>query len=214
MSLSLLEEYIETGNAPAMDHLLHNNPSLSKQKTSHDISPILLACYYHKPQLIKVLLKHIDYIDIFEASAIGLLEDVVTLIDEDPNLLSTYSDHGFTALGMACHFGNEAVVRHLLLKGADPNQVSNNGYQVNPLFTAVSSNFDAIAKLLVEAGADVNVVQASHTPLHAAAENGNIEMLILLLENGANVNARNENGETPAQLAAAKGHHEIAKILA
>jgi len=214
MSLSLLEECIESGDAIAMDNLLHNNPSLSKQKTSHDISPLLLACYYNKPQLIKVLLKHIPKIDIYEAAAVGLIKEVSELIEDNPSLLSSYSDHGFTALGMACHFGNEDIVRYLLLKGANPDQTSNNGYQVNPLFTAISSNFDGIAKLLIEAGAEVNIRQLGNlTPLHAAAENGNIEMLISLLENGAYVHIKNDNGQTPSDLAAAKGHHEIAKIL-
>lgn len=214
MSLSLLEEYIESGDAYAMDNLLHNNPSLSNQKTSHDISPLLLACYYHKPQIIKVLLKHIAKVDIFEAAAVGLITELADLIEAEPTLISSFSDHGFTALGIAVHFGNEDIVRHLLLKGANPNQTSNNGYHVNPLFTAVSANFDGISKLLIEAGAEVNVIQSGNlTPLHMAAANGNIEMLIILLENGAVVHIKNENGETPSDMAAAKGHHEIAKIL-
>src|SRR5690554_4909553 len=214
MSLSLLEEYIESGDSFAMDNLLHNNPSLAKQQTSHDISPLLLACYYNKLQIVKVLLKHIDKVDIYEAAAIGLLNEASEIIDADPSQLSSHSNHGFTALGMACHFGNEEIVRYLLLKGADPNQTSDNGYHVNPLYTAVSSNFEAIAKLLVEGGAEVNIIQAGNlTPLHAAAANGNIEMLILLLENGANVLIKDDNGQTPADFAEAKGHHEIAKIL-
>lgn len=214
MSLSLLEEYIESGDSFAMDNLLHNNPSLATQKTSHDISPLLLACYYHKLQIVKVLLKHIDKVDIYEAAAVGLINEAAEIIEADPSQLSSYSNHGFTALGMACHFGNEEIVRHLLLKGADPNQTSDNGYNVNPLYTAVNANFDAIAKLLVEGGAEVNILQAGNlTPLHAAAANGNIEMLILLLENGANVLIKDDNGQTPANFAEAKGHHEIAKIL-
>jgi ankyrin repeat protein len=214
MSLSLLEEYIESGDSFAMDNLLHNNPSLAKQETSHGISPILLACYYNKLAIIKVLLKHIDKVDIYEAAAVGLLNEAAEIIEINPSVLSSYSNHGFTALGMACHFGNEEIVRHLLLKGADPNQTSNNGYNVNPLYTAVSSNFEAIAKLLVEGGAEVNIIQAGNlTPLHAAASNGNIEMLILLLENGADVLIKDDNGQTPAHSAQAKGHHEIAKIL-
>src|SRR5690606_12812607 len=159
MSLSQLEEYIESGDAIAMDNLLHNNPSLSKQKTSHEISPLLLSCYYHKPQIIKVLLKHSSSIDVFEAAAVGLLDELSAAIDADPSLLSSYSDHGFTALGIACHFGNEDIVRELLLKGANPNQTSSNGYQVNPLYTAISAGFDGVAKLLIEAGAEVNIIQ-------------------------------------------------------
>ena len=71
-----------------------------------------------------------------------------------------------------------------------------------------------VAKMLLEAGAKVNVAQQSGaTPLHSAAQNGNIELLIVLLEAGAEVNARMEGGKTPANLAAEKGFSDIAKIL-
>src|SRR5690554_2017762 len=111
MSLSLLEEYIETGNSMAIEDLLNGNPNLSKQRTSHEISPLLLACYYNKPQIIKVLLKHIDELTVHEASAANLLEQVQAMLENKPDLLDNVSDHGFTPLGMATHFGNEDVAR-------------------------------------------------------------------------------------------------------
>src|SRR5690554_500841 len=215
MSLSLLEEYIEAGDGVAIDNLLHNNPSLAKQKTSHDISPLLLACYYKKHQLVKLIIKHLEEVDIFEAAAADLIENAIELLNENPNLLNQYSPHGFTPLGMATHFGNENIVRFLLRNGADPNLASENGYRVYPLYVAVDADFEGIAKMLVEAGAEVNVIQASlMTPLHAAAKNGNIEMLILLLEKGALVDLKNDAGKTASELAFEKGHQEIAKILA
>lgn len=214
MSLSLLEELIEKGDGLAIDNLLHNSPSLVKQKTSHDISPLLLACYYKKQHLVKILLKHQPSVDFFEAAAADLIEAINELLKANANLLNEYSPHGFTALAMATHFGNENIVRYLLKQGADANLSSKNGYHVYPLFTAVDSNYEGIAKMLVEAGAEVNVTQASlMTPLHAAARNGNIEMLILLLERGASVHVKNDYGQTPADLAYEKGHREIAKIL-
>ncbi|MGK6353253.1 ankyrin repeat domain-containing protein [Parapedobacter sp. DT-150] len=214
MSLSLLEEYIETGNTLAIDDLLNGTPTLSKQKTSHDISPLLLACYYNKPQIVKVLLKHIDELTIHEAAAANLLEQVQAMIEDHPDSLDEVSDHGFTPLGMATHFGHEDIVRFLLAKGADPNIQSQNGYSVYPLHAAIGSGFDGIAKMLIEAGAEVNVFQASRTsPLHVASQNGNIDLIILLLENGALVDIKNDMGKTAADLAAEKGHAEIATIL-
>ncbi|HEY0897750.1 MAG TPA: ankyrin repeat domain-containing protein [Sphingobacteriaceae bacterium] len=52
------------------------------------------------------------------------------------------------------------------------------------------------------------------TPLHSAAHHGNIELLIELLEAGADVQAKMEDGRTPADMAAGQGFSEIAKILA
>ncbi len=214
MSLSQLEEYIETGNTRAIDDLLNGNPSLSKQKTSHEISPLLLACYYNKPQIVKVLLRHLDELTIHEAASADQLEQVQAMLEDHPDLLDIVSDHGFTPLGMATHFGNEEIARYLLAKGADPNIQSQNGYNVYPLHTAIGSNFDGIAKMLIEAGAEVNVLQTSRiSPLHLAAQNGNIDLIILLLENGASVEIKNDMGKTASDLAAEKGHVEIANIL-
>ena len=55
--------------------------------------------------------------------------------------------------------------------------------------------------------------QAGVTPLHSAAQNGNLDMLILLLEAGAQVNVRMEGGKLPADLAREKGFVEIAEAL-
>src|SRR5690606_1849846 len=121
MVLGLLEEYIENGDGVAIDNLLHNNPSLARIKTSHDISPLLLACYYNKPQLAKIILNHLEDIDIFEAAAVGLQEETAKILRNNPQLLNQFSDHGFTPLALATHFGNEDMVRHFLRLGADPN---------------------------------------------------------------------------------------------
>ncbi len=215
MSLSILEEYIETGNAAAIDDLLHGNPSLAQERTSHDISPLLLACYYNKPQIVKVLLKHLERATIHEAAAAGLEEEVIQALANDGSIIDQISDHGFTPIGIASHFNREDIVRYLLYKGADPNLQSQNGYNVYPIHTAAGNSYLGIAKLLVEGGADVNVFQASrHSPLHLAAQNGNIDMIILLLENGAAVEVKDDSGKTAADLAAEKGHGDIARILA
>ena len=75
-------------------------------------------------------------------------------------------------------------------------------------------NFNEIAKMLILNNAHINCVQkAGITPLHSAAQNGNIEIIILLLEKGANVSMRMEGGKLPCTLAQEKGFMEIAEIL-
>jgi ankyrin repeat protein len=214
MDQDLLEEYIQTGNSFELDNLLKGNTKLASLKTSHQVSPLMLCCYYKKPELAEIILKYVDDITFFEAAALGKKELIEKKLEDDPNLIQEFSDDGFTPLGLASYFGNEDVVRFLLLKGAEPNISSQNGYNVYPIHSAVASNYDMIAKMLLEAGADVNVVQMSGaTPLHSAAHNGNIELLIVLLEAGANVEAKMEDGKTPADKASEKGFVEIAKIL-
>ena len=214
MSLELLEEYIQTGNASGITELLKANASLAKLKTSHQISPLMLSCYYKKPDISKIILTYSGEPDIYEAAAVGKFDSIANIIYQHPEYVNTFSEDGFTPLGLACYFGNYEIARYLLLKGAEVNTPSKNGYNVFPLHSAVAENRADLTKILLEAGADVNIAQASGiTPLHSAAQNGNIEILISLLEAGANVNVRMEGGKTPADLDNEKGFSDIAGIL-
>lgn len=214
MSLTVLEEYIETGNFQDLDLLLSRDPSLVNQNTSHDISPLLLACYYHKDKIVHTILKYITRITIHEACATGLADQVRTMLEQKPEVANELSNHGFTPLGIAAHFNKEDIVRILLQHHADPNISSQNGYSSYPLHAALNNNNDNISKMLIEAGAEVNIVQNGRiSPLHLAAQHGNIDLIIVLLEQGADVSARTEYNLTAADLASEKGFHEIADIL-
>ena len=214
MDQDLLEEYIQTGNSVELNALLEANPKLAGIQTSLKVSPLMLCCYYKQPELSEIILRHVESITFFEATALGKKDMVDEALIENSDMVLGFSDDGFTPLGLASYFGNEDVARLLLLKGADPNVCSQNGYNVYPIHSAVAANYDMIAKMLIEAGANVNVVQMSgDTPLHSAAQNGNIDLLIVLLEAGANVNAITEGGQTAADKASENGFGEIAKIL-
>ena len=67
-------------------------------------------------------------------------------------------------------------------------------------------------KLLIANGADVNV-NIDGTPLHPAAFKGDKEIAELPISKGADVDAKDENGDTPLNWAAAGGHKEIAELL-
>lgn len=214
MSIIILEQYIETGNHQDLEHLLNNNTNILKEKTSHNISPLLLACYYNKQQIVQVILKFTTSITIHEACAVGILQHVQMMIEHKKDIIEEFSTHGFTPLGIASHFNKEEIVRLLLLHKADPNIPSQNGFQVYPLHTALNNNHSDISKMLIEAGANVNIKQhGGFTPLHFAAQHGNIDLIIILLELGAEVTTLNDAGESAADLAAKKGYREIAEIL-
>lgn len=210
----LVEEYIQTGNNTALKELLNLKPDLAHGRTSLKVSPLLLSCYYKKPEISETILKFIKDPDIYESAATGKFDSLASNIYTNPDLINSFSDDGFTPLGLACYFGHEDSARYLLLKGAEVNTCSQNGYNVYPIQSAVAANNTDIAKILLEAGADVNVRQISGvTPLHSAAQHGNIELIILLLEAGANVHSTTEDGKTPADLASLAGFNELAKIL-
>ena len=71
---------------------------------------------------------------------------------------------------------------------------------------------EAIA-VLVDAGADINKRgEDGFTPLHYAAEQGHLEAVKRLVSLGAK-NLKNDDGETPAELAKALGHQIIFHYL-
>ena len=53
----------------------------------------------------------------------------------------------------------------------------------------------------------------NNTPLHRAALEGNLDLVISLVNSGANINAVNTVGKTPLHMAAGRGHTEIVKYL-
>jgi ankyrin repeat protein len=214
MSLQQLEEYIINSDLIGLNTMLTQNPELATARTSHNVSPLMLSCYYKKPQVTEFLLKYLEEINLFEAAASGKFDAVAHLVYTHPDAIDAFAEDGFTPLGLACYFGQSEVARYLVLKGADVNQPSNNGFNVYPIHSAAAGNYTDIVRMLIDNGAQVNVKQqAGATPIHSAAQNGNLEMLILLLEHGAEVNTRMEGGKLAADLAREKGFDEIAKIL-
>ena len=80
-----------------------------------------------------------------------------------------------------------------------------------PLMLAALNNKLPLAKLLILRGADVN--QAGWTPLHYAATRGHIEMMRLMIDNSAYLDAESPNGTTPLMMAAHYGTPMAVKLL-
>ena len=64
-------------------------------------------------------------------------------------------------------------------------------------------------------GADINSYEAStgHTGMHVAAANAHVDAMALLLENGADANAKDRNLETPLLLATRTGQIDSVQFL-
>ncbi len=54
---------------------------------------------------------------------------------------------------------------------------------------------------------------ANATPLHDAVLTGDVELVELLIANGADVDARDVRGYTPLHFAIQEGHTQVAKVL-
>tara|TARA_B110001450_G_scaffold197674_1_gene186291 strand:- start:924 stop:1844 length:921 start_codon:yes stop_codon:yes gene_type:complete len=79
--------------------------------------------------------------------------------------------------------GNAPAVKALLESGYDLN-----ADESNALWTACDAGWPAVVKILIEAGADVNVIDAGGTALSNAAYKGFTVIVAMLLKAGADVN--------------------------
>ena len=72
-----------------------------------------------------------------------------------------------------------------------------------------------VVKLLLKEGENIDVKDTSNdmTPLHAATMFGYAEVAKILLDNDADIDAKNEDGVTPLHYASFNGHTEIVKLL-
>ena len=81
-------------------------------------------------------------------------------------------------------------------------------------YPAKASAYQRILKLLIAVGADVNATDNSkETPLHLAAEVGQVAVVNALIAAEADVNATNNYRETPLHLAAKWGRLEVMRAL-
>jgi ankyrin repeat protein len=207
-------DFIKSGDAPNLKTLLENDPILADGKTDQGISFLQLSAYYRNGEVTELIRAKKKNIDLFEACCIGDIENVKNSLDIQPKLINTFSNDGFTPLGLACFFGHFEIVKYLVERGAEVNIPSSNSFKVAPIHSATAISNYEITELLIKNGADVNAKQQSGvTPLHSAAHNGKIEITKLLVKHGADVNAKTVDGKTPLDMAEEKSFTEAANFI-
>ena len=155
---------------------------------------------------------------------------VKVLLDNGAEVNAKGND-GNTPLHIAARADASAMVKVLLENGADVNAKDNKGRTL--LHVAARADASAMAKMLLENGADVNAKDnEGYTPLHWAAYVGYdyegegwgwpywavtakdaAATAVVLLENGAEVNAKDNAGRTPLYRAEQYDAVETAEVL-
>jgi ankyrin repeat protein len=205
---------IRAGDLAGVDRLLTERPYLAGSSDAGGLSAVTVAAYHHRQPILDRILAANPELDRFEAAIVGDLPRLAELLSEaDAEPIDQRSADGFTALHLAAYFGRLRL-EELLDRGADPSAWATGSLRVQPLHSAVSAGHEAVARLLVEHGADPDQAQdGGYTPLHAAAQNGLSELCDFLVANGANPGALTEDVLTPADLAARAGHLDLAAHL-
>ncbi len=183
---------------------------------------LYFAASQKNPELMSVLLKagadpsiadKEGMTPLMEAALAGLTENVKLLIDAkaDLNVTRRWSDGWRPAIVFALHDRNWESAEALLDAGANVKWASMADGMSSLMFavsTSVKGGNDESAQLrvvqkMLKAGADVNAQSRYNgaTALHIAADTWDEAITKLLIEAGANVNAKDKEGRTPLDVA-------------
>ncbi|MEE9292910.1 MAG: ankyrin repeat domain-containing protein [Acidobacteriota bacterium] len=180
---------IQQGDAARVTELIDAESDLVNARDPDGNSALLIATYTGRREIFELLLQRGAGVNLFEASALGLRENVAAHVERDSALINTYSHDGWTPLHLAAFFGQRETVEMLLDRGADVNARSHNqkfGKENTPLHAAAANHHTKTAELLMNRGAEIDARDGSgFTPLALAAGTKNDILMILLLERGA-----------------------------
>ena len=194
------------GQIKVAELLLERNPNVDVQGGWWNETPILAAARISSrrtaEEMVRMLIK--AGADVGTADAEGATAmhrfaangatKVLKVLIENNAPLDTKDEEGTTPLMLAVEEGRQSAVDLLVTSGADVNLKSN--YGLTALHFACEQP-KSIPTLLAH-GCEINAYDSKGTTaLQRAARELNVSAVRLLIENGANINIRDEAGMTP-----------------
>ncbi|KAJ8026830.1 Transient receptor potential cation channel subfamily A member 1-like [Holothuria leucospilota] len=179
-------------------------------------TPLHAACESSNLETVKLLLQRGARVDsrnsdqmtpLHKACLTNRHRIVDFLLQNGANVERTDKDN-FTPLLIAASEGHTATIQVLLRYKA--NISARDKHDKTAIFWAAEEqNFEALQVLLDHEGAKDLIDESDrydNTALHIASEKGFLAIIKLLLDRGADVDAKNEDEMTPLHLAAQNGH--------
>lgn len=130
-----------------------------------------------------------------------LLDRVRFYLEEENVDVDSTDRTGSTALHGASDNGYIEIANYLISKGADVNTTKS--HRIDPRFRSItllicaaSSGYVEIAKILIQNGAKIDTVVEGRNLLDEAIFSNNLEMIILVISNGLDINRHNDLGIT------------------
>ena len=146
------------------------------------------------------------------AAFLESVDEGLRLLKAEPDLISARDGLGETPLHYLAVENQLDAVRALVERGAEVNTLNECGG--TPLSEAASLGYLELVKYLLSVGAKLRIEGQKEPILHEAVRSESAELVNLLLEAGAEVNAANDIRQTPLHLAAQDDKNlELARLL-
>lgn len=229
-----LSDAVRAANLERSQELIKSGANVNEAEPD-GTTPLLWAVYHSSHDLVQALLdagadpnvaNELEITPLLQASRYGDAAMISALLEGGAKLTEA-SAGAEPPLLAAARSGSVDAIKVLLDAGADANGVEPVDHQTALMWAVAEGHLQA-AKTLIDAGADVNrqarlselterknadFPSGGFAALHWAARNGDEPMISLLLEHGADINARNGDTSTPMMLAIVNDRFDIAASL-
>ena len=186
--LSDLQKAIESANADAVKKILDEGVDVNARRPFDGFTPLMMAAQNGATEIGQMLIDR------------GARIDEPSVLDE-------------TALTFAIERDDHTFVTMLLKNSAKVDYKTK--LDQTPLLIAAGKGFAQIAGELIADGADIEagVLNGKTTPLIKAAARGHLEIVKMLLEKNAGINAKEKGIWTALMLASQNGFADVVRLL-
>lgn len=172
----LIENIIDLNYVPQSINAAGNDEDDEDEQEDIDVPLIIMACEKDNLDIVKILYYNNANINV--------------------NIIRPDGELSFNPLSAAILKENIDIIRFLLDNGANLNIISER--DITPLKLAIlQQNYPVLIELIDKYNADVNFPYDRNAPLHFACERRVVAAIDILLERSANINQRDNNGNTP-----------------
>uniref|UniRef100_A0A8C4S0S1 Espin n=1 Tax=Erpetoichthys calabaricus TaxID=27687 RepID=A0A8C4S0S1_ERPCA len=177
------------GDLASLRLLLEHNPSVINAQTKNGATPLYLACQE------------------------GHLEVVQYLVKDRGAGPHIRANDGMTPLHAAAQMGHNTIIVWLVSCFTDISLSDPDDDGASAMHFAASRGHAKVLSWLLLHGGEISRDNWGGTPLHDAAENGELECCQILVVNGVDLGIKDHDGYSAADLAEYNGHSQCAKYL-